>query len=105
MKVAKLKNGSEEAEPLVCVVLSSLELLIQSDPIAFYELVMLARDSSHELFGNAADKLRPLALIENGDTPTIHQSTRNVIISAVEGDGLEMCIVSPFAETATPASD
>lgn len=30
---------------------------------------------------------------------TIHDSIRNIVLSAVEGDGMEMRIVSPIAES------
>lgn len=93
----KLKNGSEEFGPLVNATMISLRHLIADDPIAFYELRELCRNPSHKLFGHAGEKLVSLALIER-DGVSIHSSIKNVVLSAVEGEMLEMHITSPFAE-------
>ena len=95
MNIVTLKNGTQEAEPLVKVAMFSLSNLIEQDPIAFYELVMLCRDRSHSLFGNTPDKLHSLSLIEQSGQP--HDSIRNVVLSAVSGDGLDMELHSPVA--------
>lgn len=50
METVTLKNGTVEAKPLVAVTLMSLEHLINPDPIAFYELVMVCRDRDHLFF-------------------------------------------------------
>lgn len=90
-----LKNGSREFAPLVGVAMGSLGLLMQKNPIAFYELVMKARDRQHIFFGNTAEVLRGYALIEaDGD---LHETLRNVVLSAVRGDGLNMVLSSPIA--------
>ena len=94
-KVVKLKNGSEEAEPLVRVTIMSLRMLMESDPIAFYELFELCKDRNHKMFGNAGEKLAKLGLV--GAAGHVHDSIRNIVLSAVEGEGLDMCLVSPIA--------
>lgn len=88
-----LKNGSVEFQPLVKITMLSLEKLMLDKPILFYELVMKARDSKHVFFGNSADDLKSLNLIHNDET--LHESIRNIIVSATEGDGLDMKLVSP----------
>lgn len=94
METVTLKNGAVEAKPLVKVALMSLEHLINSDPIAFYELVMVCRDKDHKPFGNTREKLSALGLWkEYEDRP--HESIRNVVLSAVTGNGLEMVLGSP----------
>ncbi|MGQ0527595.1 MAG: hypothetical protein ACT4OY_06160 [Alphaproteobacteria bacterium] len=88
-----LKNGAEEAKPLVAVTMMSLEGLMQQNPIAFYELTMKARDSKHQFFGNAGQVLEKFNLVSaNG---SMHDSIRNIVLSAVEGDGLDMTLGNP----------
>ncbi len=97
MEATRLKNGSEEFKPLVQVTMASLSKLAETNPIAFYELVMKCRDQGHELFGNAGEVLKSLALIEDA-RGSVHDSIRNVVLSAVEGDGFDMTLGSPFVE-------
>ena len=96
MTTLKLKNSSEEAEPLVRVTMMSLRSLAESDPIVFYELVELCRDPKHELFGNAGDALKRLSLVQ-GDGNSVHQSIRNVVLSAAVGEGLALELANPVA--------
>jgi hypothetical protein len=98
MKLVQLKNGSEELDTLVTVTMVSLESLLQSAPIVFYELVVLCRDSNHQLFGNAGERLEELGLVTLDGTgqAQVHGSIRNVVLSAVTGDGLEMSLGSPI---------
>jgi hypothetical protein len=100
MELIVLKNGAEEAEPLVKVAMLSLESLIQSSPIAFYELVMKCRDSNHQFFGNTVERLKELSLVQRDGT--IHDSVRNIVLSAAEGDGLDMKLVSPVPSNPSP---
>jgi len=97
MKTVELKNGAEEAEALVTVTIGSLHHLIETNPIAFYELVQKARDKDHKIiWGNVSSVLKSLALLsENG---AMHDSIRNIVLSAAEGDGLDMALVSPIKE-------
>jgi hypothetical protein len=94
MKAVFLKNGAEEAEVLVRVVMLSLGNLMEQNPIVFYELVQLCKNREHKLFGNTGEILEKLRLVENGE---IHDSIRNVVLSAVEGDGLNIRLTSPLA--------
>lgn len=57
-KLVKLKNGSEELETAVVIVMASLQGLVDKDPIIAYELVMKARDRNHQLFGVSGEVLR-----------------------------------------------
>jgi len=96
MNVIKLKNGSEEVEPMVKVTMMILHNLITESPILFYELVMKARDRAHEFFGTTGEELERRNLLEAGGS--MHSSIRNIILSAVEGDMLEMKLGSPVAK-------
>lgn len=93
MNILRLKNGSTEAEPLVRAAMASLSRLFESDPIAFFELVSKARDRSHQFFGNTGDKLKALALVDGGGG--VHDSLRNIVLSAVSGEMLEMRLGNP----------
>lgn len=94
MDMLKLKNGSEEFPALVKVTWMSMMDLLESHPIALVELVSLCRDRDHELFGNTAVELQGLALVDPGGS--VHRSIRNIVLSAVEGEGLEMRLISPL---------
>ena len=93
MKELVLKNGSFEAEPLVRAVMTSLSFLFESNPAAFFEIAMCARDRTHKPFGNTGDRLKELALLDDG--LNMHNSIRNIILSAVSGEMLEMTLSSP----------
>ena len=95
MQVVTLKNGAQEPLPLVTATMMSISTLMQENPIAFYELVMKCRDRNHRFFGNSGDVLQRLSLVETGGS--VHTSIRNVVLSAAEGDGLDMCLGSPIA--------
>lgn len=88
----KLRNGSEEAEPLVRSVRMAMFRLFDEKPIAFHELVELAKDENHRPFGKTPDCLLGFDLID-GDGK-MHSSTRNIVLSSIDGDGLELRIVS-----------
>lgn len=92
MNMVTLKNGAVEAEPLVKVTMMSLGRLWDENPICAYELVMLCRDSNHKPFGNSDKILVELALVQNG---RVHDSIRNIVLSSVSGEGLEMTFGSP----------
>src|SRR3989338_5617614 len=87
IKLVKLKNGSEEAEPLVRVTMMSLQHLMGENPIAFYELVELCKNRNHKMFGNTNEILERLSMVSNG---FVHGSIRNIVLSAVKGEGLDM---------------
>jgi len=95
MEMTTLKNGTEEAEPLVTITMMCLRDLMGSDPLAVYELVMLARDRNHELFGNARQRLEARSLVQHDGR--MHDSIRNIVLSAASGDGLDMVLQSPVA--------
>ncbi len=96
MKMLKLKNGIEEAEPLVLTTMVVLRELMANKPMVFHELVMKCRDSSYTLFGNTEAVLQEFALMLSDES--IHNSIKNIVLSAVTGDGLAMTLDSPVAE-------
>jgi hypothetical protein len=92
METLTLKNGAQEAQPLVSITTILLKNLIREDPIAFYELVMCCRDAEHTPFGNTAEKLQARRLYP------VHDSIRNIVLSAVTGEGLAMQLGSPVQD-------
>lgn len=98
MKLVKLKNGQEEAEPLVAVAMQTLREIFTTKPIHFYELVTLCRNSSHKPFGKTGEDLYEMSLLQKDNSGYIvHDSVRNVVLSAVTGNDLEMQLTSPLA--------
>ncbi len=101
---ALLKNGSVELLPIVNVTMMALRQLIKRDPIAFYELVMVARDRNHRIFAPERNIpiLEATTLFRNGRIA--HDSFRNVILSAATGEGADMALDSPLAAAASRAA-
>ena len=95
-EVVKLKNGSEEFGPAVYATVFALKKLFQNDPIAFFDLVSKCRDQNHQFSSDAETRLKALAIVDSDGT--IHSIVKNVVLSAVEGDGLKMKIVTPVLE-------
>lgn len=93
METVILKNGAEEVKALVMVTMMSLRHL---EPIAFYELVQKCKDDTHIFWGDTEEKLKSLALLECSGRP--HDSIRNIVLSALAGEGLDMRLVSPIKE-------
>lgn len=104
MKTVTLKTGVELPEAIVATGMLSLEHLIHSNPIAFFELVAVCRDLNHQIFGNAGDVLSGLALLELDGRP--HDAIRDIVLAATEGEGLGLRLGSPLAvppTSTTPA--
>jgi hypothetical protein len=100
MKIVKLKNGSEEVETAVKVVMLSLRKLIQEGQIVVVlEIVSLCRDDGHTPWGGTGDVLKRLSLAEqNMDGQwKVHQTTKNIVLSAAEGEGVDLKIGDPIA--------
>ena len=72
----------------------SLNMLMETNPIAAYELVQICKNPNHKMFGNTEEVLVDLSLLsEDG----VHSVIKNVVMSAFEGEGLDMCLTSPLA--------
>lgn len=94
----RLKNGALEPDILVRAIMVSLRGLLREQPIAFYALVMHCRDpQGHEFWGDMEEVLRGMGLVERGGAT--HGSVRNIIVSATQGDGMDMHIVDPRKES------
>lgn len=93
METVVLKNGATEAVGLVTVTMISLETLIKKNPMMLYELVEVCKDPTHKIWGDFGKELRDLALLEMNFQP--HGSIKNIVLSAVEGEGVDMTIGNP----------
>lgn len=89
-----LKNGATEAEPLVNTIMYALKCLFDEKPVAFLELVTKCRDGSHQWFGSAEQICKDYTLIPSDGR--IHDSIKNIVLSAIEGEGLGMVLGSPL---------
>ena len=96
METVILKNGAEETKPLVVVMMGKLETLMKETPLVFYDLVMLCRDSTYQPFGGAGEDLKTLGFVNSDGS--VHQSIRNVVLSATNSDGMEMTLGSPVKQ-------
>lgn len=96
MKAVVLKNGTEEADVMVTTGMMALESVMKDNPIAFYELVMKCRDPNHQFFGNTGEILKSRSLVEQSGN--IHDSVRNIVLSAVSGDEFDMRLSNPVAD-------
>ena len=100
--MAKLKNGAEEVKGLVADFMKLVTSLHTDNPVTFRELVMLARDSTHQISegvdGTRGKLLKDMMLIylDTGKKPHVHGVVRNIILSAVTGDGMDMELGDPI---------
>lgn len=102
MEMVRLKNGKEEPKSLVATVTVPLRLLAEGGlggAMALYELHQKAKDPNHQFSGNTGEKLQRLGLV--GSDGNLPESVRNVVLSAIEGDGLGMTLGSPVSMAAT----
>ena|SRR3990167_5460798 len=100
IEMLKLKNGSEVAKPIVFTTMITLNELMETNPIAFFELVQKCRNPQHEMFGNTEDEVRKWGLMDYAPGK-VHECTRDIVLSAVEGDDLGMQLTSPVAPQST----
>lgn len=93
METVILKNGAEVAVVVATTTMRALEHLFTTEPILAYEVVMKARNPQHHFFGTTGQSLARLALVS--ESGHMHETIRAVIVSAVEGEGLNMKLSSP----------
>ena len=98
METVTLKNGAELLRSQVAAIMSSLRDLEGEKPMALYELVTKCHNPEHQPFGNTGEVLRNYGLIESDGS--LHVAIRDIVLSAVEGEGFEAKLGSPLA-TAT----
>lgn len=99
-----LKNGVEEASGLVAATMLVLNKLwddfANGGLMAVYELHKLCKDPDYRPFGTTADRLVAEGLVTRcGDGFfKVDHSTRNIVLSAIEGDAANMTLGLPVAK-------
>lgn len=102
MKEIVLKNGTRELEPAVKVIMFAIRELLKRQPLVFYDLAMRCRDRNYKMWDASESDLKNLSLLQfDGQPPG---TTRNIILSAVEGDGADMHIVNPSVDDNPPST-
>jgi len=99
-RVVHLKCGADESLVVVNELMGALQDLLNTNPFAFYDLVMACREPDRSLSRGIADLLISMKLVEDVDTnlvPRIHDTIRGVVLSGVEGELSQMRLVDPVA--------
>ena len=60
-------------------------------------LAEMARDREHKPWGKTGDEFLGLATPNDDGTYAMHDSIRSIVVSAAEGEGLDMRLVNPVA--------
>ena len=94
MRMFILKNYSQESVSMILVSMFSLQMLMKQNPGLFAEFVELCRNPDYKLSDTSRKNLETLNFIRNG---AVNTSLRNIVLSAVEGNGLEMRLIFPVA--------
>lgn len=104
MKVATLRNGSKEV--LSEVIITNMALLeMIKYPTLLIRLIEIAKNPKSSPYSSKnINDIRAIGkLVKSGlinEDGTMHSSTRNVILSSIEGDDLDMQIVNPVVSVA-----
>src|SRR5579863_8383904 len=99
IKFVKLRNGSEEPEVLVRTTFTAICRLYHNGFPDMLPVVDLARicqkDPTYKPYGTNEQVLKEMALLQPDGTP--HDSVRNIVLSSVTGEGLNMFLVNPIS--------
>lgn len=98
IEMVKLKNGSTEPHPTVVATMVSLKSQAKDGlggMLLLYDLQQICKGKGERVNSSTVEKLKKLALLEQSGQP--HDSVRNIVLSALQGEGLGMEIVSPIA--------
>ncbi len=102
MQKMLLRNGSEELKPAVQAIMMTLNNLWESGlpgMLAVCDLREIALGKSIPVSADTIQRLQDSKLLEpNGQ---IHQTVRNIVVSACEGEGGHMTLSSPLARADT----
>lgn len=96
-----LKNGSTLRKSLVNAIMSSLKSLWEKDRFVIEELIEKIHNPDYQLGRYSEKELKEHKLIQSDGT--IHSDIQNVVLLAVEGEGSNMRLTSPFKETSSSA--
>lgn len=98
MEMLRLKNGSEANSGLVASVTLNINGLLDEEaacPMAFWDLVLVCQDDGYEPMAACAVELKRSGLmLPDG---SVHAAIKDIVLSSVEGEGIDMTLVSPVA--------
>ncbi|MBD3004772.1 hypothetical protein [Streptomyces sp. 5-10] len=99
VKMVKLKTGAEVSQYVLGTTLTALNRLFSQEAsmgeaLAAIELVTLARDPGHVLFGRTSQTLADLSLVDHAHR--MHDDVRQIVLAATEGDDMGLYLVSPI---------
>ncbi len=103
IQVVKLRNGAEEAAPVVSAVMMNIGMVWRNGldgMLSIYELNKLCKDSEHKIFSDDYAALLATSGLIDESTHTTQTSVCNVVVSACrEGEhSYDFSIGSPIAE-------
>ena len=96
-----LKNGTKELKALVDVVVLKLNDLLKDGfdmggLCQLYDLVMICENSTYQAPQENIEALQECHLLQPNGKPT--SVVKNVVLSAITGEGTEMVLSSPYEE-------
>ncbi len=91
-----LRTGAQVATGTLKSTGATIRHLMDTDMIAVFELVALARNPHHDLFPGTDETLAELALIDEGGR--MHDDTRRVVLAYFDGTDDNPYLVNPLAE-------
>lgn len=95
-----LTNGARVPKSVVDVTMISLSHLMTKGGFAgiiqAYDLAMFCRDSSYHMSEANKKALQDLGLLEGNGSP--HDIVKDIVLSALQGEGLGMRLVQPIAD-------
>lgn len=96
IKMMKLKNGSEEPQPIVLTTMIAIQALWKeglNGILCLADLHSICVGKGQRVSTQNLEKLKNLALLDSEFRPPT--SIRNVVLSAINGEGLSMSIGNP----------
>ena len=93
----KLKNGSDECVATIVVTQMIINSMFSEDylyPMAFWDLARKCQDSNYKIFEVNQKVLIDVGLMDSNKN--IHQSIKNIVLSSIEGSGLDIHLVNPI---------
>ncbi|HUD02610.1 MAG TPA: hypothetical protein VMR46_01130 [Candidatus Paceibacterota bacterium] len=96
MEMLALKNGSSVPKPAVIAIMMSVNSLWEEGlggMCAVIDLVDRCKNPNHKIADDVMLQLKASRLIE--PEGRIHEAVKDVVLSATEGEGVEMTIGSP----------
>lgn len=95
VEIVKLKNGTEEALILVAGTMMTLETFMKEQPSVLDQLLKVCENPEHKPIGDIGEVLEYWSMIQADGK--VHDSVRNIVLSAVRRDGLDLIVESPVA--------